>query len=522
MPLSDLGGYKQLMKRFKKAEAEYELFRSLHQEAYDFTMPSRETFRVRSPGQQRNRHIYDSTATTGIEQFASRMKAAMLPSWRKWAELTPGDLVPEEEKENIGVELEKRTDIFFNALNHSNFDTEINPALLDLSVGTGAIIMDEGEFNSGETFRFTNVPLSECYPEKPAAGRIRSAWRKHKLALGKVEFMWPGATLTKQFKDKAKQDPDAEDTFLNGYLFNPKDGLYYHVVIHEGGKNIIFDQSFKSQRMIVFRWTVVPGETYGRGPTIQVLPDVKTLNKIVQFKLEALALAVGGIWTGINDGVFNPNTVQLRPKTIIPVGSNNAQNPTLAPVQLGGDPTSVELQVRELQDRINRAFFANVLGDITDPVRTATENMIRQQEMLRQAGASFGRLRSELIEPLISAGLDILAGLGQIPEELIVDGQAVTIRHTSPQAKSEDLEDFQNFQTWAATNLELVGPQVFQGTAKVEDFPKKTADMLGVSPTLVRTPEEIQALGRAAQQAAQQQLAMEQAQEGAAPNEPIG
>jgi hypothetical protein len=497
------------MKRFKTAQAEYDLFRALHQEVYDFTMPSRETFRVRSPGQQRNRHIYDSTATQAMEQFASRMKAAVLPAWKKWAELTPGSVIPEEEKERVGVELEKRTDIFFNALNHSNFDTEIVPALLDLSVGTGGIMIDEGEFNTGDTFRFANVPLSECYPEKPAAGRIRSGWRKHKIQIGKIEQLWPGVKIDQKLRKDIEQDPTREDEFLQGHLFNPKDARYYHVVLHEKSKDIIFDQSFNSQRFIIFRWTVVPGETYGRGPAMQVLPDVKTLNKIVQFKLEALALAVGGIWTGVNDGVFNPNTVQLRPKTIIPVGSNNTQNPTLSPLQLGGDPTSVELQVRELQDRINRAFFANALGDITDPVRTATENMIRQQEMLKQAGASFGRLRSELIDPLIAAGLDILAQLGQIPEELVIDGKFVTIKHTSPQAQSEDLEDFQSFQTWAATNLELTGPEVFQGVAKVEDFPKVTASMLGITPTLIRTPEEIKALGKAAQEAAEQQMMMQ-------------
>jgi hypothetical protein len=242
---------------------------------------------------------------------------------------------------------------------------------------------------------------------------------------------------------------------------------------------------------------------------MQVLPDVRTLNKMVEFKLSALALAVGGVYTAVNDGVFNPNTVRISPKTIIPVGSNSNQNPTLKTLPMGGDPTSVEITIQELQTKINRAFFANPLGDVNDPVRSATENMIRQQEMLKQAGASFGRIKSELIEPLVAAGVDILKENGLFPD-ILLDGKEVTIKHTSPLAQAEDLEDFQAIQQWAATNVELLGPEVFMGAAKVEDFPKVTGELLGIPATLIRSDAERKAIGEAAAQAAQQQLGAEQ------------
>jgi hypothetical protein len=72
------------------------------------------------------------------------------------------------------------------------------------------------------------------------------------------------------------------------------------VVIDEKSKTMLYDQDFATQRFIVFRWHVVPGETFGRGPAMQVLPDVRTLNKMVEFKLSALALAVGGVYTAVN------------------------------------------------------------------------------------------------------------------------------------------------------------------------------------------------------------------------------
>jgi hypothetical protein len=477
----------------------------LHQEAYDYVAPQRETFRFHSAGQEKNRHVFDSTAITANEQFASRIKGSVLPSWKHWVKLVSGSVVPDAQKTEIDKDLEQANDVFFNALNHSNFDTEIVPSLVDLGIGTGAIIIDEGEFNSGDKFTFTNVPLAELFPEKPVAGRIRSAWRKHKVQVTAIDQLWPGANVPEKLARSAENDPAVETEVLNGQLYNPKDRKYYNVVIHEDSKTLMFDQVFNSQRFIPFRWHVVSGETFGRGPAMQCLADIRSLNKMVEFKLQSSALAVGGIWTGINDGIFNPSTVRLEPKTIIPVGSNNTQNPTLAPLALGGDPAKIELDIQQLQERINKAFFSNPLGDVTDPVRSATENMIRQQEMLKQAGASFGRLRSELIQPLIEAGIDILKGLGEFPD-IMVDGSEVTLKHASPLAKAEDIEDFQNILTWAQSNIGIVGPEVFMGTAKVEDFPRVTAQQLGVPASLVRSEEEVSELGKAAAQAAQQQL----------------
>jgi hypothetical protein len=505
MPITDFGGVDKLLKRFKAASASYDMFRSIHQETYDFVAPQRETFRFYAPGQEKNRHVFDSTAVIGLEQFASRIKGSTLPSWKQWAKLEAGSIVPNGEEVEVNKALEEGTDILFSALNHSNFDTEVNPALVDLGIGTGAIIIDEGEFNSGDLFRFTNVPLSELYPEKPAFGRIRSGWRKQRVEVGQISQMWEGADIGEKLEKMIEADPNREEEILNGQLYNPGDKLYYNIVIHEASKKIIFDQSFESQRLIIFRWHVTPGEVYGRGPAMQSLPDIRTLNKIVEFDLQSLALSVGGVYTGVSDGIFNPNTVTLQPKTIIPVSSNNNSNPTLRALDVGGNQRDVDIKIAQLQDRINKSFFANPLGEITDPVRSATENMIRQQEMLKQAGASFGRIRSELVEPLIEACVDILRSLGRLPS-LQIDGEKVTIKHSSPLAKAEDLEDFQNILSWAQANIGIVGPEVFMGTAKVESFPKITGKQLGIPAELIRSDEEVQALGEAAAAAAQQNL----------------
>ena len=101
-----------------------------------------------------------------------------------------------------------------------------------------------------------------------------------------------------------------------------KDGEYaLNVMI---GDDVIYEEGFgESTPFIVGRTTVIPGEVYGRGPLMRVLPDIKTLNKMAENSLKSAALAVAGVWTATDDGVINPYSITLAPGVVIPVGSNS-------------------------------------------------------------------------------------------------------------------------------------------------------------------------------------------------------
>lgn len=496
-----LGSYQDLLKRYNKAQARWELWRSLHQEAFDYAAPERETFRFRSPGQRKNRHIFDSTAVLGLSQFASRMQGSLVPSWQQWMNFTAGEEVPEAEREEIDKQLEQMTDIFFSHLNHSNFSTEITPTFSDLGIGTGAIMVEENAFNDDTVLKFTNIPLAELYPEMPAGGRVKSVWRKQSVEPRNIEATWPNADLPQELKDKIKNNDTNNVDIVTGMLFNPEGQKYHQVVLYEAAKAVIFSQSFDSQRLIVTRWHVTPGEVFGRGPIVNVLPDIRTVNKVKQFMLENAALQMAGVYTGVSDGVFNPHTVRIAPGSIIPVSNNNTANPSLSPLPLSGQLGLGDLVIDDLQNNIRRALFVDPLGELTDPVRSATENILRNQEALKNQGASIGRQMSELIAPLVEAVVDILRGRGKIAD-FRVDGREVTIKQQSPLAKAEDLDDFQNSQIWFA-NISQLPPEVVGASVKVEELPNYWAEKLGVPPSLIRSEQERKQLADAVSQAAE-------------------
>lgn len=507
-----IGNIEDLLKRFGEAKELWELWRSLHQEAMDFAAPERETFHFRSPGQRKNRHIFDSTAVDGLVQFSNRIQKSVIPSWMRWMELQAGSNTPKEERDGLKPELESITDEFFSNLNHSNFSTEITPALSDLGIGTGAIMIEEGAFGDDqEIFRFSNVPLAELYPENPYGGRIKTVWRQHKVGAGVLEEVWPGIELTNELKELVKNKPHTKVTIINGIVFNTKSRKYEHLVILEDKKKLLFHQTFNTQRLIVFRWHVTPGEVFGRGPILQMLPDIRTANKIVQFMLENSALQMAGVFTGKDDGYFNPHTVRIAPGTIIPVNSNSSVDPSLAPLPLSGNLSVGELMLEKLQNGIKKALLAEPFGEISDPIRTATEQMLRNNDMLERRGASFGRLKSELVEPLVAAGIDILTERG-IVAPVTIDGKDVAIKQTSPLAKAEEQEDFKSSQIWLSSIAQLaqmlgpeLGPALLAGAVAIEKLPKYWADKLDVPSDLNRTDAEQKKIGESMMAMAQQQ-----------------
>lgn len=497
-----LGGMEAVIKRFGAAKKRRELWRSLFQEAYEYALPQKETFNFHSPGQKKNRHIYDSTAPVGVRTYAARLQSAHTPPWQQWMDFVAGTDTPKGDRDGLNKKLEEATEIFFNHLNESDFSNQSNESDQDLAISTGAMFFEEGNELEGEPlFKFTSIPLSQLYLEA-GEGTKDTGWREHEVQLRDLKGMWPDGDFGSELERKMETEPESKTNIINGVI--KAKGVYHQVVIHEAKKHLIFTQSFTTSPLIIYRTNVIPGEVYGRGPVLDVLPDIRTVNKVKEYVLKNGALQMTGVYTSLSDGTWNPYTVTIAPGAIIPVGSNSNVNPSLKPLENSGRLDVGMLILEDLQSNIERALFSNPLGEVTDPVKSATEQMLRTQEMLRSSGASFGRLNTEKIKPIVQRGVDILASNGRLPK-MRVDGKEVSIQMQSPLAKAENLEEFQNFQAWWGT-MQTMPEQILALGARVENIPKWTAEKLGLPiAELARTEDEIRSASEQILQQAQQQ-----------------
>ena len=501
---SELGTTEDLVKRFQAAKKQRSSWQSHLRECYEYALPQRNTMTQFSRGQKKNEDIYDSTAVVGTQKFASRLQATLIPPWREWSMLVPGSEIPKDEHEQIQPVLDDVTKIIFDHINHSNFATQAHESFLDLAVSTGVLSLEEGD-SADSALEFHSAPLAEIYPEAGPWGSIEPVWREHKVPARHIERLWPGAEMSESMKKKANERPDEKCSLIEGTIYLPKRGYWHQCVFEETSKEYIFGQDYDVSPWIVFREYVVPGETLGRGRIMQVLPDIKTANKVVEYVLKNAALAISGVYTAADDGVINPYNIRLTPGAIIPVGSNDNSNPTLRPLDRSGDIQFSALVLDDLRKRINKALFAEPFGEVDSPVRSATEMAIRNQELVQDSGSAFGRMQTEFVEKIIKRAVSILKRAGKIPD-IRVDGKEVTIKHTSPLARAQDQDDLVAVNQYLQTVGQL-GPEVLGLGTKLEEFPGYIGKKLGLDADLLRTEVEREEMAQAAMQAEQQTAA---------------
>lgn len=174
------------------------------------------------------------------------------------------------------------------------------------------------------------------------------------------------------------------------------------------------------------------------------MPDIKTANKVVELILKNASISVTGIWQADDDGILNPDNIKLIPGAIIPkaVGSKG-----LTPLAAPGDFDLSQLILEDLRRRINHALLADRLAQIETPNMTATEVLERSAEIARILGATFGRLQSELLTPLLKRAFGILRRRGDILN-FDLDGKIVDLQYKSPLALAQTRKDIGNVTEW--------------------------------------------------------------------------
>jgi hypothetical protein len=509
----------KILKRFEQAKARKANWETLYQDAQQYACPNRDTFFDEdgdAPGQDKadGQIVFDSSAQDALMRFASNLQASLVPPMKRWSELKLGTMM--QGNEQMDKALTNITDILFTSIQNSNFDTQIAEGFLDLGFGTGAILAFEGTRDN--PFRFVNVPLSQLYLEEGPHGRVDVAFRKFKMAARTIEKQWEDAELTEELRDIVEESPDKQLCFVESTIpekievfdrvleKNVRRDGYVYCVIEEKTKTCIVRREMKTSPWIIFRWSNLPGEIYGRGPVLVALPDIKTLNETKKILLQSASISTLGMYTMADDGVINPENIELVGGAIIPVTSNPGaiQGPTLSPLNPAGKPDLSQLIIQDLQTSINKIMFGDPLGDVNLPVKTATEISMRQQELSKRIGSAYGKLQYELIHPLINRLLDILDSLGLIDlGEFTVDGINIGIKPVSPLAQAQDEEDIIRHIRYAETMIGLFGPEIGMGLVKPDILGRMLGDLMNISPGIIPTEEEVAQIKQALAQQAQ-------------------
>ena len=155
----------------------------------------------------------------------------------------------------------------------------------------------------------------------------------------------------------------------------------------------------------------------------------------------------------------------------------------MTPLQAGGDFDVSQLILDDLRNRIRHALLNDKLGQIQHSHMTATEVLERTTEMVRILGATYGRLQTELLTPLIERALNILRRRGEIPT-LYLDGHLLDITYESPIADLQLKRQANDVLTFMQS-LSQIKMDSFQ-FIDVYAFTKWLADKLNIPLALIK------------------------------------
>ncbi|MQX35481.1 portal protein [Roseospira navarrensis] len=460
-PEADGAGVAVLLRRYRRARARRQRWEGAWRDCYDFALPSRESaLGGATPGGARGDRLFDGTAPDAVDQLAASMLAQLTPPWSRWFDLSAGPDLSPEERDRMAPTLDRASEVLRAHFAASNFAVEIHQCYLDLvTLGTACLAFEEAPPGEPGAFRFAAVPMGDVALDEGPTGRLDTVFRTIRLPVSAVRARWPAAILPPDLETRAAREPDLEVAVLECVVPDAR-GYGYTALLAGTGEAatalgegtapvggdplVLATGHFAVSPFICFRWLKAPGEAYGRSPVMKALPDIKTANKVVELVLKNASIAVTGIWQADDDGVLNPATVRLVPGTIIPKAVGSAG---LTPLRAAGDFDVSQLVLDGLRQRIRAALLADKLGQPDSPAMTATEVVHRAADMARVLGASYGRLQSELLAPLVRRGLAILRRRGEVPP-IRLDGRLVDLTHASPLAQQQRMSDAQTTLTW--------------------------------------------------------------------------
>ena len=521
-----MANFDYIKKRLGELESHRGTWEEHWQDILDYVMPRKaEITSKREKGEKRTEILFDSTAITANNLLAASLHGTLTSPSLQWFHLKLREAVLNQERD-VQLWLENSAKRMYDLFNESNFNTEVHELYLDLcSVGTGALFVEESKkgFNV-DGIHFNTLHISEYFIKENNNGRIDTLYRKYEMSARQALQEFGEKAIGEKIKDALKDKPDRKFNFV--HAVEPTEDYkrstgesgtklpFHSCHICMEDKMVLRTGGYNEFPYLVPRWAKATGEIYGRSPSYNALPDIKTLNKAVEIGLKAWAKAIDPPLLVTDDGVIG--RVRMTPAGITVIRNDGA----VKPLPIGSNWQITDMKESQLRTAIRQAYYSDQLQLQQGPQMTATEVQVRYELMQRLLGPTLGRFQSEFLNPLIERVFNIMMRAeALIPPPEVIQNQKVDVEYVGPLARSQRMEE-----SIAIDRLYQLAMQVGQVDPSIMDninhdiAIRARAELLGVPKTVLRGLDEITEMreARAQQQQMAQQMAMQQQQADAA------
>lgn len=405
----------KLHERFLEAKAYKDRWLALYKELYFYVIPNRDAFNIKfnytDTGKPVTNQIWDNTAMLAAYQRANDLHGLLLPKDRVWGKLILDQhLYPKQLIEKSQELMDDINDRIFFYLNESNLSRVVSSSNLDLVGGTGAIWVESIDDETPLYYR--SIPAVALYIEYSTDDLINTCWYASKKTGRAIRDDFPNYT-GKQLQT-LKDNPNETYTVNYGQLKLGQDHFYIYAFLDDDPMEILWERNSIYQQIIVYRDRVRPGEAEGRGIGTDLLPTIRDLNRLCEYSMKNMAFKANPPMFYDAGTYFNPYSIRQWSGAMI-ARSPGGRNP-LEALQMPEAPDVLQ-RIMHMQDIIQKGFQVDPLGEITAPVRSATEVSLRENRAQRTSATDISRLINELPKQIFDTAAKILNARGLLTEK---------------------------------------------------------------------------------------------------------
>lgn len=515
--------------RYERLKAERSNYDNLADDVAQFVNPRKSVTTQRSPGSENTQQIYDTTAMRAAQFCASGIYSYTVQG-QAWFALKPRN---KSLATNDGVKrfYGEVTEEMLGQLMSSNFPRAVYEGLQDFcSMPAGCVYLEEG---TKDLLNFQAYAFGSYVVCNDANGIVDTIYRCFKMTPRQAMQKWGKKALHPEMVKACGDDKlcDVLSEFMHcvypreEYDREKRDWMnmpFASEYIDVKNKHQLSEGGYQEFPYFVFRFNKNPEDVYGHSPGMDLLPDIRGVNKMQQTMLVAVEKQVNPPWLIPDDGSsaykWSAKAGSRNYWRATGVGNNKPE-----PVIIQSDLNAGLEMVREERMKIENGFFLdlfNMLAQRTETM-TATEVLQRVEEKLNSFAPTWANLQAELFGPLIIRTLGILARAGafnaiEAPPELENDAD-FDITYLSKIALASEMIKARSYFQYveSVTPLMSANPEAamaFNDTINLPKTYRELAYNLGLPIQWTYSEEEAQERAAARQQAAEQQAAIQNAE----------
>lgn len=427
----EAGIVRETLQEFSQLQLMRNTFAQHWEEVAELVLPtSRNTFfygNYNWPGQKKTERQVDATSMMVLHRFAAICDSLLTPRNMYWHGLEAMDEDLRKDR-NVRLWFEQVTKLLFKYryLPIANFSSQNQNSYLQLGAfGNQGMFVDQavdpGTGAKLRALRYKSIPLGELFFRENHQGLVDGVTRWFRLTPENVEKAWPGK-MAEDFKQSLIEQHSQMPLDIlhrivprndyDPYRLDQKGMRYASYYILLQAKQLLSEGGYRRFPIAVSRYEQTPGEVYGRGPMMQVLPAIKTLNAEKRTFLKQGHRAADPVLLIADDGLMD---MDLRPGAQNRGGISSDGKRLVDVLPTGQIQTTIEM-MQEEKSLINDAGMVSLFQILNEtPQMTATEVIERTNEKGILLAPTIGRQQGEYLGPLIDREIDLLSDMGLLP-----------------------------------------------------------------------------------------------------------